>query len=88
MCLSVINAFQLLTGLTDLNQILYTSPGPWERPITIIKNRKIKNRKIGKKSEKRKNGKIEIFQKSGPNQGANERPKGEPVAVGNLKASF
>ena len=41
-----------------------------------------------KKSEKRKNGKIEIFQKSGPNQGANERPKGEPVAVGNLKASF
>ena len=50
----------------------------------------IKNRKIGKK---RKNWQIKKFSKSDPNHGANERPKGEPVApgepvaLGDLKAS-
>ena len=50
-------------------------------------NRKIENRK---KSE---NLKIWNFQnrkisKPGPNHGANQRPKGEPVAVGDLKESW
>ena len=40
------------------------------------------NLKKSKKSEKSKN-----IQNSGPNHGANECPKGEPVAVGDLKAS-
>ena len=60
----------------------------------MIRNRKIGNRKKlvnrkksenRKKLEKRENRNISI---SGPNHGANERPKGEPVAVGDLKASF
>ena len=66
--LSASNAFQLLPRLTDLNQISYTSCWAWEKPITIIKNRKIENRKSeirNRKIEKlknRKNGKIENFQ--------------------------
>ena len=40
-----------------------------------------------------KNRKSENFEKNqeistGPNHGANERPKGEPVAVGDLKVSL
>ena len=60
----------------------------------MIKNRKIENRKIGnrkienrKKSENWKKSENRKISKSGPNHGANERPKGEPVAVGDLKAS-
>ena len=49
---------------------------------------KIGKSKIGKKSEKPKAGKIEIFQSLDQNLEANERPKGAPVAVGDLKASF
>ena len=61
----------------------------------MIRNRKIENRKskkkignngkIGKKSEKWENRNIS---KSGSNHSANERPKGEPVAVGDLQASL
>ena len=43
---------------------------------------------IGKNQKIEINWKIEKYSKSGPNQGSNERPKGEPVAVGDLKASF
>ena len=59
----------------------------------MIKNRKIENRKkigklkIGKNRKIGKYRKIEIFQNLIPNHGANERPKGEPVAAGDLKAS-
>ena len=62
--------------------------------MLALKNRKIENRKFENRKEsekieksKKKNWKIENFSKSGPNHGANERPKGEPVAVGDLKAS-
>ena len=57
----------------------------------MIKNRKIEIRKIENRKSKKKpeqNRKDEKYSKSGPNHGANERLKGEPVAVGDLKASY
>ena len=59
------------------------------------KNRlqELKNRKFGKiRKKNRKIGKIwkidnRKISKSGHNHRANEHPKGEPVAVGDLKAS-
>ena len=50
-------------------------------------NRKIGNRKIGKNGKNREKIENRKILKSGPHHGANERPKGEPVAVGDLKTS-
>ena len=63
----------------------------WGLIKTDYKDEKSVNRKSdNRKSENQKIGKIQNWgiSKSGPNQGANERPKGEPVAVGDLKASW
>ena len=51
-------------------------------------NRKIGNRKIGKNGKNREKIENRKILKSGPNHGTNEHPKCEPVAVGDLKASF
>ena len=49
------------------------------------KSEKIDKSEKVKRTEKWENRNIS---KSGLNHGANERPKGEPVAVGDLKASY
>ena len=54
----------------------------------MIKKSEIRKSKIGKNWKIGKNKENRTISKFGANHGANERPKGEPVTVGDLKASF
>ena len=54
---------------------------------TDYNDKKSENRKSENFEKNRKNCKVEHFQNLVQSIGANVRPKGEPVAVGDLKAS-
>ena len=61
----------------------------WGMRKTDYKDRKSKIGKLENRKNLKNRKKLKSkFSKSSPNHGANERPKGEPVAVGDLRASW